>query len=122
MQTRTTTLDIWTYPEASWSTLDLAGYDVEALDGSIGDVDDDTAVGSGHLVVSTGPLIFGRKVMLPAGVISSIDPTQRKVRVNLTKDVIKDAPELDEDRYSDPAYQQELGRYYEQTRPVGRHL
>ena len=73
MQTRTTTLDLWTYPEVSWSTLDLSGYDVEALDGSIGDVDDDTAVGSGHLVVSTGPLIFGRKVMLPAGVISSID-------------------------------------------------
>ena len=45
MQTRTTTLDIWTYPEVSWSTLDLSGYDVEALDGSIGDVDDDTAVG-----------------------------------------------------------------------------
>ena len=72
--------------------------------------------------MSTGPLIFGRKVMLPAGVISSIDPGQRKVRVNLTKDDIKDAPELDDDRNGDPAYHDELGRYYEQLRPVGRHL
>lgn len=95
--------------------------DVEALDGSIGDVDDDTQIGAGELVVSTGPLIFGRKVMLPVGTISSIDPNQRRLRVDLTKDQIKDAPELAEDRYHDPAYRNELGRYYEMNRSSGRY-
>ena len=48
---------------------DLTGFSVEALDGSIGKIDEaSNEVGASYLVVDTGPWIFGKKVMLPAGV------------------------------------------------------
>jgi hypothetical protein len=108
-----TTTDIWTYREQMWGTTDLTGYSVEATDGGIGKIDDATYdVGSSYVVVDTGPWIFGKKVMLPAGVIDRVDPESETIFVNLTKDEIKDAPEFDEDRYADESYRSELGGYY----------
>jgi len=50
--------------------LDLTGYPIAAVDGDIGHVDEATyQVGSSYLVVDTGAWIFGRKVLLPAGVV-----------------------------------------------------
>jgi hypothetical protein len=107
------TTDIWTYREQTWGTTDLTGYSVEATDGGIGKVDEATyEVGGSFIAVDTGPWIFGKKVMLPAGVIQSVDPQEEKIFVNLTKDQIKDAPEFDETRYNDDAYRSELGGYY----------
>ena len=107
------TTDIWTYREQGWTTSNFVGYGVEALDGSIGKIDESTSdTGSSYLVVDTGPWIFGKKVMLPAGVISTVDHDDEKVFVNRTKDQIKNAPEFDEDRYRDDAYRGELGSYY----------
>jgi stress response protein YsnF len=40
--------------------------------------------------------------------------------VALTKEQIKNAPEFDEDRYSDPAYLDELARYYTVTSTTSR--
>ena len=95
------TTDIWTYREQMWGTTDLAGYSVEATDGGIGKVDEATYdVGGSYIVVDTGPWIFGKKVMLPAGVIDRVDPEAETIFVNLTKDEIKNAPEFDEDRYA----------------------
>jgi hypothetical protein len=54
----------------------------------------------------------GSKVMLPAGVIASVDHEDEKVYVNRTKDEVKNAPEFDKDRYRDDAYRGELGSYY----------
>ena len=69
-------------------------YEVEAIDGSIGKIDDATLeTDSGHLVVDTGPWIFGKKIMLPAGVLKTVDHVNEKVFVNRTKDEIKNAPE-----------------------------
>jgi hypothetical protein len=107
------TTDIWTYRDQNWTTSNFVGYGVEALDGSIGKIDESTAdAGASYLVVDTGPWIFGKKVMLPAGVISRVDNDDEKVFVNRTKDQIKDAPEFDDDRYRDDAYRGELGSYY----------
>jgi hypothetical protein len=40
--------------------VDLSGFSVEALDGSIGKIDEATYdVGSSYIVVDTGPWIFG---------------------------------------------------------------
>ena len=53
---------------------DLVGYDVEATDGSIGKIDESTNdVGASYLVVDTGFWIFGKKRMIPAGVVERID-------------------------------------------------
>ena len=79
----TATVEIWTYREQSLGSGDLTGYDVEALDGSIGKIDETSNdVGSAYVVVDTGPWIFGKKVMLPAGVISRVDANDEKVLVN----------------------------------------
>jgi hypothetical protein len=107
------TTDVWMYRDTAWTNIDATGYSVEALDGSIGKVDEaSNDVGGSFVVVDTGPWIFGKKVMLPAGVITDIDVDAENVFVNRTKDEIKNAPEFDEDRYNDDAYRGSLGTYY----------
>jgi hypothetical protein len=63
-------------------------------------------------VVDTGPWIFGKKVMLPAGIVDRVDLDEEKVYVSRTKDEIKNSPEFDEDTYRDESYRNELGGYY----------
>jgi hypothetical protein len=108
-----TAMDIWTYRETTWTQNDLSGFEVEAIDGKVGKVDEATnQVGSSFIVVDTGPWIFGKKVMLPAGVIDDVDLDARQVFVNRTKDEIKNAPEFDEDRFTDDDYRTDLASYY----------
>ena len=64
------------------------------------------------LVVDTGPWIFGRKVLLPAGVVDRVDTADRKVYVDRTKDQIKDAPEYEDDTGTNDDYRARLGGYY----------
>jgi hypothetical protein len=107
-----TETEMWTY-RSDLDTTNIAGYGVEALDGSIGKVDDATnEVGASQIVVDTGPWIFGKKVVLPAGVIDRIDAVDEKVYVSRTKDHIKHAPELDEQGVSDDMHRDRLGEYY----------
>ena len=124
--------DMWTYRQESWtrggtavtdatSGIDLTGLSVEATDGGIGKVDEAThEVGSSYIVVDTGPWIFGKKVLLPAGVIQNVDLDEQKVYVNRTKDEIKDSPEFDEKTYREPAYRDRVGSYYGGTDPDSR--
>jgi len=110
--------DVWTYRErtslgSDLTRTDITGFEVEAIDGSIGKIDEATyEVGSSYIVVDTGPWIFGKKVMLPAGVIQRVDEAEQRVFVNRTKDEIKNAPELDVSMTSDDAYRGRLGSYY----------
>jgi hypothetical protein len=105
--------DIWTYREDTIGDVDLTGFSVEATDGGIGKVDEATyEVGSSYIVVDTGPWIFGKKVLLPAGVIDRVDVENEQILVNRTKDEIKDSPEYDVDRGFDDTYRGDLGTYY----------
>jgi len=107
------TTDMWAYRETTWATADVAGFSVEAIDGSIGKVDEaSNEVGGSFIVVDTGPWIFGKKVMLPGGVIRDVDLDAETVFVNRTKDQIKNAPEFDQDRYRNDDYRNTLGGYY----------
>ena len=107
------TTDLWTYGNAALSGRDLSGYKVEAVDGDIGKIDEATnEVGGSYVVVDTGPWIFGKKVLLPAGLLRDVDVDAETVFVNRTKDEIKNAPEFDEKRYEDQGYRKELGAYY----------
>ena len=108
-----TIAEIWTYSTTTAPSVDLTGFKVEALDGGIGKVDESTnEAGGSFIVVDTGPWIFGKKVMLPAGVIRDVDLDTETVFVNRTKDQIKNAPEFDDKRYRDKDYRDELGGYY----------
>jgi len=107
------TADVWLYRETRWTQSDLSGYSVEAIDGSIGKIDEaSNDVSGSFIVVDTGPWIFGKKVMLPAGVIRDIDLDAQTVFVGRTKDEIKNAPEFDQSSYRDNAYRTQLGSYY----------
>ncbi len=93
-------------------TADILGYDVEALDGGIGKVDDATdELDASFFAVKTGPWILGKRVILPAMTVERIDHDARKVYVSRTKDEIKNAPEYHDGRPSD-AYRTELNQYY----------
>jgi hypothetical protein len=111
------TWDAWTYRASAGRTAqsaDVVGYEVHARDGHIGKVDRASYdVGSSQIVVDTGPWIFGRKVLLPAGTIDRVDDTEKKVYVDLTKDQVKDSPELDEgSTWDDPGYRNRVSGYY----------
>src|SRR3954469_22322460 len=113
-QNRAATIgELWTFQtEPTIGDVDLTGFKIEATDGSIGKIDEATYdIGSSYLIVDTGPWIFGKKVMLPAGVVQRVDPENEIVFVNRTKDEIKDAPEYDENDIGEE-YRGRLGDYY----------
>ena len=112
--------DLWTYGD-DVSSDDIVGFDVEATDGRIGKIDEATYdAGSGRIVVDTGFWIFGRKSVLPAGVIDRVDRDDEKVFVARTKDEIKNAPEFDEELGFSEDYRASLGEYYDQPVGTGR--
>ena len=103
----------WSYQDPTWLGSDITGYTVEAVDGEIGKVDTATNdAGQSSLIVNTGPWIFGRKVMLPAGVVRNVDHQQKRVFVERTKDLIKNAPEFNDTMMNDNNYRHSLGTYY----------
>jgi hypothetical protein len=105
-------IDIWSYRETVVDA-DLSDYRVEAVDGEIGKVDTATyEAGADALIVDTGPLVFGRKVILPIGTIERIDPDSKTVYVDRSKDDIKDAPEYDPSGYAQQEYRLALEDYY----------
>ena len=101
--------DVWRYRDSTSlganvmdTKIDLSGFKVEALDGST----------RSFVVVDTGPWIFGKKVILPAGVIRGIDEQEERVFVNRTKEEIKNAPEFDDAMLNDDTYHSTVGSYY----------
>jgi len=107
--------ELWTFQtvELADPKVDLTGYDVEATDGHIGTIDEASYdAGSGCVVVDTGFWIFGKKRMIPARAVTDIDLDAKCVRVNLTKDQVKDAPDYDADRRDDPDYRGQHSDYY----------
>ncbi|MFJ9342019.1 PRC-barrel domain-containing protein [Streptomyces sp. NPDC101733] len=109
--------NMWSYdPESHYTPgAQIVGFKVEASDGHIGKVDEATEeVGSSYLVVDTGPWIFGKEVLLPAGTVVRVDMEEEKILVNRTKEQIKNAPEYDKHKHQgNAAYREELGTYYD---------
>jgi hypothetical protein len=116
-----TTHELWTFTDHdSWRGTDITGFKVQAVDGEIGSIDEATYdIGASYIVVDTGPWIFGKKVLLPAGVIDMVDIPNRKLIVNRTKDEIEKAPEFDPERYKEEAYRNNVGTYYGERMPAG---
>ncbi|GAA2619387.1 PRC-barrel domain containing protein [Streptomyces tubercidicus] len=108
--------NVWGYlPDSGYRAgTDLAGFSVEAVDGGIGKVDKHSdEVDSAHLVVDTGPWILGRRVVLPAGVVTGIDQQEQRVYVGRTKDEIKGAPEFESaGQESNTDYLHQVGVYF----------
>jgi hypothetical protein len=85
-----------------WHASAINGYAIAASDGPIGTVSDflfdDASWLVRWLVVDTGNWLSGRKVLLPPSVLGLLDAKGQEVSVKLTKQQVKESPEIDTDR------------------------
>jgi uncharacterized protein YrrD len=98
------------------SVREVTGYDLEADDGEIGHVEDFIVNDEGwtirYMVVDTRSWLPGRKVLIALGWIVSFSWDQRKARVSLTRDRVKDSPEYDSSAPVNREYEMRLYDYY----------
>jgi uncharacterized protein YrrD len=77
----------------------LKGAAIVARDGAIGEIDDfyfdDEKWTVRYLVVDTGSWLFSRKVLISPISIEKADEGANQVIVNLTRDQVKDSPDID---------------------------
>lgn len=80
----------------------INGYAIAASDGHLGTVSDflfdDTSWLVRWLVVDTGNWLSGRKVLLPAFALGHLNPERREFSVRLTRQQVKDSPNIDTER------------------------
>lgn len=93
----------------------VVGYRIEAIDGSIGHVDDllyaaqDWSLQSA--VVDTGRWLAGRHIVVAVDWIERVSWDERKVFVGLTGDAVREAPQWDPVRALTPDYEAYLQRF-----------
>jgi hypothetical protein len=105
--------EVWTFDPVLQPNRNWVGYKVHTTDGDIGKVDElTTEAGRGSIVVDTGPWIFGKKRMLPAACVHSINHDAKTITVSLTKDQVKQAPDYEELRQNQEDYRTAHGDYY----------
>lgn len=98
------------------SLKEITGYQIHAADGEIGHsdaflIDDDPWV-IRYIIIDTRNWWPGKKVLLRAEWISSIDWNTHHLNIGLTKDEIKNAPEYDPDRPLERDYEKQLHQHY----------
>ena len=113
----TRVIDPWNWPpDSGWSPQrNLIGYHVKATDGNIGKVDMAThAQDDSYLVVDAGPWIFGSALVVPAGLVSVIDHSERNAYLICSKELVKSAPASKPDHGELPirADHDKLASYY----------
>src|ERR671936_1951156 len=93
---------------------DVVGYDVEDLQGTIGEVEGTTEeLVPSFISIDTLSSLPGKRVILPAAVIERIDQGARKVYVDRRHKEIRNAPQsLNYETDTDEGYLGELRRYY----------
>jgi uncharacterized protein YrrD len=98
------------------STQAVSGYDIQALDGEIGHVEDfivdDETWAIRYLIVNTGNWWPGKKVLVAPQWIERVSWSESNVFVNLSRDTIKDSPEYTEESLLNRDYEIELHRHY----------
>jgi sporulation protein YlmC with PRC-barrel domain len=94
----------------------LIGFSIHATDGEIGKVKefyfDDATWTIRYLIVETGNWLFDRKILLSAKALLEPDWDNRIFPVDLTKEQIKNSPEIDTDRPVSRQLEKELYDYY----------
>jgi uncharacterized protein YrrD len=112
--------DVPTEHEKSWdpnlrSTKDITKYNIQATDDEIGQVVDfiidDETWEIRYFVIDTRKWLPGKKVLISPQWIEEIDLVDEKVHVPLSRRVIEEAPEYDEDHLT-REYESQLYQYY----------
>jgi hypothetical protein len=100
-----------------WNASAMKGYTIEASDGELGSVRDflfeDTSWIIRWLVVDTGKWLPGREVLLAVSALGQADPALRQLSVKLTKQQVKDSPDISADEPVSRQMEHRLYRYYE---------
>jgi hypothetical protein len=102
-----------------WNALAIKGFDIGGSDGLIGEVRDilfdDKTWTTKWIVVHTGPWLFGRKVLIPLVALGKPDHDRRHVAVQMTKQQIKDCPDVDTDLPVSRHLEAHVYNYYDQN-------
>jgi len=95
----------------------MIGYTIRATDGDVGKVQefyfDDATWAVRYMVAETGNWLSGRKVLIPLVALGKPDRMSRTFSVNRTCALVRNGPDIDEDR---PVYRQhevKLRRHYQ---------
>lgn len=99
------------------SVSEVRGYDVDATDGPVGCVDDFIAEDESwticYLVVGTRKWLPGRKVLIaPPWVAGPIGWTDRRMKIIMSKESVKNSPEFDPEAPVNLEYEERLYDYY----------
>lgn len=99
-----------------WNASSLAGYAIGARDGPIGAVEsflfDEGDWTIRWLVVDTGTWLPGRHVLLPPSAVGEPDVGRRSFAVQLTRQQVKDSPEIDTDAPVSRQHESDVYSYY----------
>jgi hypothetical protein len=98
------------------NTNDLEGYVIGATDGPIGHVKDlyfdDRAWVVRYFVVETGGWLSSRKVLISPIAIGRPDWTERQLLVSITKEQVKNSPDIDTDKPVSRQHEVQYSGYY----------
>ena len=98
------------------STHDVRRYNIHAIDGELGHVDDfvidDKTWEIRYMVIDTKNWIPGKKILVSPRWIKSISWVDSEVKINLHKETIKNAPEYTEETNLNKDYEDRLLKYY----------
>jgi sporulation protein YlmC with PRC-barrel domain len=98
------------------SVNDVHGYTISASDGDVGNVEDlyfdDEAWGVRDLVVDTGSWLPGRKVLMSPFSVARTDGGERSIHVKLTREQVKDSPDIDTRKPVSRQHELEHLRYF----------
>lgn len=94
----------------------LIGHNLDATDGEIGRVEDfyfdDRTWTIRYLVVKTGNWLSGRKVLISPGVLLRHSWESGIFPVSLTKEQVRNSPDIDTEKPVSRQHEQELASYY----------
>jgi uncharacterized protein YrrD len=95
----------------------LNGYTLAAVDGEIGTVEefyfDDETLTVRYLIVKTGYWWFGRKILIPTRAVGNPDCESLKFPINLTKEEVRNSPDIDTDKPVSRKHETELYNHFQ---------
>lgn len=95
---------------------ELRGYAIRATGGDIGHVDqfffDDQRWIIRYLVVDTGSWLPGRRVLISPIALEEVDAKAHEVRVRLTREQVKDSPDIDTEKPVSRQHEIDYYQYY----------
>jgi hypothetical protein len=98
------------------SAHEVKGYHIQATDGEIGHVEDfiidDETWTVRYIVVDTRNWLPGKKVLVSPTWSTEVEWANRRVHVDLTKDLVKNSPKYDPAAPVNPEYETRLYDYY----------